>query len=395
MFLSLFYLLRANGMKVSLDEWLTLLEGMQKGLHASTLSGFYTLCRAVVVTSETDYDRFDQVFLEFFHGIEPHETVPERMRQWLKHPELPMETLARLAQITGMTVEEIEKMFAQRLQDQTEEHNGGRKWIGTSGYTAFGNRGKKLGGIRVSGQPGYRSAYRVAGERKFRDWRSDNTIDSRQFQLAFHSLRQLSKNMDQPKTDLDIDSTVKETCNQAGRLRVEYTYPRKNTLKILMLIDSGGSMDHYRELCSLLFQSVSKAGHFKDLKIYYFHNCLEKRIYQDPTLDFRRSIPTEWVLKNISPDYRVIFVGDGEMALDELLDGSDWYFASSSKDSGLKWFLKFRNRYSHIIWLHPQPRPEERSYWTRTFELLEQQFDMYQMSLDGLTQGMKKLMVNR
>lgn len=154
MFLSLFYLLRANRLKVSLDEWLMLLEGMRKGLHGSTLDGFYTLCRAVVVTSEVDFDRFDQVFLEFFRGVEPQEQLPEELRKWLEHPELTREDIQRLQKFTGLSEEEIEALFARRLQDQKEEHNGGRKWIGTDGYTAFGNQGERMGGIRWAASPG-------------------------------------------------------------------------------------------------------------------------------------------------------------------------------------------------------------------------------------------------
>jgi hypothetical protein len=394
MFLSFFYLLRANGLKVSLGEWLTLLEGLRQGLHDSTLSGFYILCRAVVVHSETDFDRFDQAFLEFFGDVEHTDELPPQLQKWLEHPELDRLELEQLSRVTGMSVEEIEKLFAQRLREQTEEHNGGRRWIGTQGHTPFGNHGQKLGGIRVGGSSRNRSAYRVAGERKYRDWRDDNTIDSRQFQMAFRSLRQLSANSELPRTELDIDETVRKTCDNAGHLRLEYTRPRKNTVKMMLLIDSGGSMDYYRQLCSLLFQSVSKAGRFKDLKFYYFHNSMEKRLYTEPTLDWKKAVPTEWVLHNVSPDYRVIIVGDGQMSMEELLSGS-WPGGAVPEGSGLSYFLKFKERYAHLIWFHPQPRPRESSYWTQTFDVLDQHFDLYQLSLDGLNRGMKKLMVNR
>ena len=395
MFLRFFYLLRLRGLNVSLNEWLSLLDGLQQGLHESTLSGFYFLCRAVVVHSEADFDRFDQVFLEYFKGVEHVEELPEDLMRWLEKPELQPEELRELAEATGLSVEEIEKLFAERLKDQHEEHNGGRKWIGTNGYTAYGHHGKQLGGIRVGGESHLRSAYRVASERKFRDWRSDNTLDSRQFQMAFRSLRQLSADTDAPKTELDVDATIRETCDNAGNLKVEFTRPRKNTLKLLLLMDTGGSMDIYRRLCSQLFQAVSKTGHFKDLKVYYFHNALESRLYVDPTLNWYQAVPTDWVLQNIPSDYRVIIVGDGEMAVEELMYAPGWYRSEEKADSGLDHFLKFRKRYSHLIWLHPQPRPQHSSYWTRTFELLDKQFDMYQLSLDGLSQGMKKLLVNR
>lgn len=395
MFLTFFYLLRASGINVSLSEWLTLMEGLRMDLHDSTLSGFYTLCRSVLLHSEADFDRFDQVFLEFFKDVKHVDEVPPEMLKWLEHPELDMVELERLSEITGLSVEEIEKMFAERLQGQDAEHNGGRKWVGTEGYTPFGHRGKQLGGIRVGGKSNYRSAYRVAGERKYRDWRKDNTIDSRQFQMAFRSLRQLSSNTDEPKTELDIDTTIRKTCDNAGNLSIEFTRPRKNALKLMLLMDSGGSMDYYRELCSLLFQSVSKAGRFKDLKVYYFHNAPGKRLYLDPTLDWRNSVLTEWVMNNIPSDYKVIIVGDASMSMQELLPSYNWWKSDVPENSGLALLLDLKRRYPHLIWLHPQPRPAYSSYWTQTFELLEKHFDMYQLSIDGMTKGMKKLMVRR
>ena len=395
MFLTFFYLLRASGINVSLSEWLTLMEGLRMDLHDSTLSGFYTLCRSVLLHSEADFDRFDQVFLEFFKDVKHVDEVPPEMLKWLEHPELDMVELERLSEITGLSVEEIEKMFAERLQGQDAEHNGGRKWVGTEGYTPFGHRGKQLGGIRVGGKSNYRSAYRVAGERKYRDWRKDNTIDSRQFQMAFRSLRQLSSNSDEPKTELDIDTTIRKTCDNAGNLSIEFTRPRKNALKLMLLMDSGGSMDYYRELCSLLFQSVSKAGRFKDLKVYYFHNAPGKRLYLDPTLDWRNSVLTEWVMNNIPSDYKVIIVGDASMSMQELLPSYNWWKSDVPENSGLALLLDLKRRYPHLIWLHSQPRPAYSSYWTQTFELLEKHFDMYQLSIDGMTKGMKKLMVRR
>ena len=395
MFLTFFYLLRASGINVSLSEWLTLMEGLRMDLHDSTLSGFYTLCRSVLLHSEADFDRFDQVFLEFFKDVKHVDEVPPEMLKWLEHPELDMVELERLSEITGLSVEEIEKMFAERLKGQDAEHNGGRKWVGTGGFTPFGHRGKKLGGIRVGGKSNYRSAYRVAGERKYRDWRKDNTIDSRQFQMAFRSLRQLSSNSDEPKTELDIDTTIRKTCDNAGNLSIEFTRPRKNALKLMLLMDSGGSMDYYRELCSLLFQSVSKAGRFKDLKVYYFHNAPGKRLYLDPTLDWRNSVLTEWVMNNIPSDYKVIIVGDASMSMQELLPSYNWWKSDVPENSGLALLLALKRRYPHLIWLHPQPRPAYSSYWTQTFELLEKHFDMYQLSIDGMTKGMKKLLVRR
>lgn len=389
MFLSFFYLMRSSGLRVSLEQWLTVLQGLRINLHRTTLSGFYTLCRAVVAGSEADFDRFDEIFLEYFHDTAQEDgALPEELLRWLEHPELAQADRDAQAASTGLQEKDVEELFAQRLEDQDGEHNGGSQWIGTSGYTAYGSFGKVMDGIRVSGESLWRSAYRVAGERRYRDWRGDNTLDSRQFQAAFQSLRQISGSSGAEKTELDVDATVRETGRRAGRLQVEYTYPRRNQMKVLLLIDSGGSMEQHQRLCSLLFQSVSKAGHYKELKIYYFHNCVERILYTEPTLSYLNTISTKWVLQNLGEDYRVILVGDAMMAPRDLV-------SHSGQASGWDWLMRFRDRYPHIIWLHPQPAPTEHSYWTGTFELLSRKFDMFQMSLEGLTAGMRKLMENR
>jgi len=395
MFIPFFYLLRARGLKVSLTEWLTLMEALQMDLHQSSLTGFYSLCKAVLVKSESDFDIFDQVFLEYFKDVEFNDEVTKEMLEWLEHPEIEKNELAELAKMSGLSMEEIEELFRQRLEEQKEEHNGGSKWIGTNGYTAYGNSGKKLGGIRVGGTGRMRSAYRVASERKYRDWRRDNTIDSRQFQLAFRSLRQLSDHSALPKTELDVDETISQTCNNAGRLRIVKKAPRKNIVKVLMLMDSGGSMDYYRDLCSLLFQSVKKAGNFDDLKIYYFHNFISGSLYETPDLDYRKRIPTEWVINNIPENYKVIIVGDAEMAMDELCYPVWSPRKDRNRKTGLDHFLDFKSKYSHIIWIHPQRTPSQESYWTRTYFMLKQYFEMYPLTLNGLSEGMKYLLSNR
>ena len=199
MFAAFFYLLRSRGLEISLNEWITLLEGMEKGLHRSTLTGFYHLCRAVVVKSEAEYDRFDQVFLEFFQGVPWKGDLPDELLDWLNHPAENLRADIEALRGRGFpdeTLEELLKLLEKRLQEQTEEHNGGSYWVGTQGRSAFGNSGWHPGGIRIGGQSRSRTAVTVAEERKFRDFRKDNTLDIRQFQTAFRMLRQLSVQAD-------------------------------------------------------------------------------------------------------------------------------------------------------------------------------------------------------
>jgi uncharacterized protein with von Willebrand factor type A (vWA) domain len=398
MFASFFYLLRQRGLDVSLNEWLTLLQGMEQGLHRSSLTGFYQLCRAVLVKSEAEYDRFDQVFLEFFKDVPWQGELPEEVLQWLEHPKEDLgETVRRLRDL-GMPEESLEELLRrleERLKEQTEEHNGGNYWVGTQGRTPWGNSGWHPGGIRIGGQGRHRTAMTVAGERKYRDFRKDNTLDTRQFQMAFRLLRQLSVQADSNEKVLDVDGTIRDTCDNAGTLKVRYKNPRKNAVKVLLLMDSGGSMDYYAGLCSMLFQAATKSNNFKELHTYYFHNCVYSEVYTHPGLRWDSVVPTEWLLQNYDASYKVIIVGDGAMSPYELREPRYDWEKRTYGDSGLAWLERLRRHYPYLIWLNPEPMPARPDYWSQTHWQLAQIFHMYDLSAEGLEQGMKRLMVRR
>ena len=398
MFASFFYLLCQRGLDVSLNEWLTLLQGMEQGLHRSSLTGFYQLCRAVLVKSEAEYDRFDQVFLEFFKDVPWQGELPEEVLQWLEHPKEDLgETVRRLRDL-GMPEESLEELLRrleERLKEQTEEHNGGNYWVGTQGRTPWGNSGWHPGGIRIGGQGRHRTAMTVAGERKYRDFRKDNTLDTRQFQMAFRLLRQLSVQADSNEKVLDVDGTIRDTCDNAGTLKVRYKNPRKNAVKVLLLMDSGGSMDYYAGLCSMLFQAATKSNNFKELHTYYFHNCVYSEVYTHPGLRWDSVVPTEWLLQNYDASYKVIIVGDGAMSPYELREPRYDWEKRTYGDSGLAWFERLRRHYPYLIWLNPEPMPARPDYWSQTHWQLAQIFHMYDLSAEGLEQGMKRLMVRR
>ena len=398
MFTAFFYLLRSRGLKVSMNEWMTLMEALDKGLHQSSFTGFYYLCRSVLVKSEADFDKFDGAFLEFFKGVEFEGELPKELMDWLTNPkEKPGDQfdMERAMQNEWLSQAEIQKMFLERLEEQKEEHNGGSYWVGTGGVSVFGNSGFSPRGIRVGGEGGKRRAFQVAGERKFRDFRQDNTLDTRQFQMAFRRLRQFSSRAEEAKTEFDIDGTIRETCDNAGNLKVVYERPRKNTVKVLLLMDSGGSMEYYSRLCSMLFQAVSKSSHFKDLQVFYFHNCIYSKVYTDPHLRPKSVIPTEWILKNISSEYKVIIVGDAQMEPSELLDASYYNYGVRDAVPGIEWLTRFREKYPHLVWLNPSDRPYWGGWWAKTYDIIHKDFDMYDLSIDGLNAALKKLMVSR
>lgn len=389
------YLLRRRGLKVSLTEWMSLMEGLHKNLHGASFMGFYALCRALLVKSEADFDRFDRAFLEYFKDVPFEQEVSQELLDWLDKPE----TLANYDPIqaainAGLSEEEIKEMLRQRLREQTEEHNGGRYWVGTHGMSVFGNSGLSPTGIRVGGKSMYKRAFRVAGERRFRDFRGDNTLDTRQFQVALRHLRQYSGLVDLPPTEFDVDGTIRDTADSGGMLKVRYKRPRQNTVKVALLIDSGGSMDYYSRLCSALFQAVSKSRHFQDLRVYYFHNCPYARLYTEPTMDPFQRLETQWVLSNLSPEYKIIFVGDAQMAPYELTGGRRYNGPGDDPlyRSGLGWLELIQTRFPRCIWLNPSPRPDWGPYWTQTYDVIAGMFPMFPLTVDGLEEGMKKLL---
>ena len=395
MFEDFLTVLRRSGLKVSLTEWMSLMEGMEKGLHNSSFTGFYELCRCLLVKSEADFDTFDRAFLEYFRDVPFQQEISQELLDWLDKPDVLTDYATwdeeQALKNLGYSEEDIERMLKERMEEQTEEHNGGRYWVGTHGMSTFGNSGNSPNGIRVGGQSMHHRAFRVAGERKFRDFRRDNTLDTRQFQVALRHLRQYSGLVDLPRTEFDVENTIQDTANNGGVLKVRYKRPRENTVKVLLLMDSGGSMDYYAQLCSSLFQAVSKSGHFKDLQVYYFHNCPYARLYKDPMLLSKNSHLTRWVLDNIPADYKVIFVGDAQMAPYELMGGYGQLEETEPK-CGMDWLKQFKSRYKNVIWLNPSQRPVWGQYWCQTYDDIARVFPMFPLTVEGLEEGMKKLL---
>ncbi|MBQ4340106.1 MAG: VWA domain-containing protein [Firmicutes bacterium] len=398
MFINFFYLLRARGLKVSMNEWMTLIEALDKGLCRSSLVDFYYLCRSIVVKSESEFDKFDLAFAEFFRGVETADDIPDEVWKWLDEEIRPAMMIDKLKQeFPQYELDELLKMLEERIKEQTEAHQGGNYWVGTGGTSVFGHNGYNPAGIRVGGESRHRSAVKVAGERNFRDFRQDNILDTRQFQMAFRKLRQFSSRVDAERTELDIESTVQETCDNAGLLSLVYEKPRQNTVKVLLLFDSDGSMTPYAKMCSMLFQAANKSNHFKDIKTFYFHNCIYDHLYETPHCRWGDWIDTEWIFKNLSSDYKVIIVGDASMAPSELMSrGGSSYYSHYNDIPGIEWLERVKRHFSHVVWLNPI----KESYWAYdygcfTIERVGNVFPMFELSLEGLENAIKKLLVAR
>ena len=396
MFLEFFYLLRARRLDVSINEWMTLVEALDKGLAKASLTGFYHLCRSILIKTESDYDKFDQVFAEYFKGVETPEDLPEEFWKWLEEGDIER-ALDDLGdkELFAKELDELLRMFEERIKEQKERHDGGNYWIGTGGTSTMGRGGYNPAGIRVGGRSRHKTALQVAGERNFKDFREDTILDIRSFQMAFRKLRQYSSRVDGQERVLDVDKTVDETCDNGGLLSLAYEKPRKNTVKVLLLIDSEGSMLPYSRLCNRLFQAVSRSNHFKDLKIYYFHNAIYDQLYTTPHCKIRDSVETTWVFNRLDSDYKVIFVGDAAMAPSELYrPGGNAIIGLFNRETGMEWFQKFKKRFKKQIWLNPIEKSSwEYTYGSRTIHDIGEVFPMFELTLDGLEKGIKKLLV--
>ena len=401
MFTNFFYTCKAKGLSITLSEWLTLQEALDKGLGGSSLTQFYYLARMILVKSETDFDKFDMAFEETFKGIQSENEISKNMMKWLDKSELidmvDEEERYRMNEQDGIQFidkDEVEAKFKERLRDQDSEHNGGSFWIGSMGKTAFGNMGGNVGGVRVGGKTGYQSAFQVVGARKYRDFRDDRMLDNRQFQLAFRKLRQFSTKLDIPKTELDIDGTIDKTCNNGGCLQIVMEKPRKNAVKLLLLMDSGGTMIPFSSLLNELFQAVHKSNHYKDVKTYYFHNCIYSKLYKTPECENGDWIDTEWMFRNLDSDYKVIVVGDAAMAPEELYSTSGNYRGPNGGLAGWDWLQLLKRHYKKVVWLNPKMAPGH-APWREAETAIKGLFPMYKLTVDGLNQAMIKLMLNK
>jgi len=389
MFTDFFYTLRQRKVPVSVTEWMTLMEALNKNC-ITNLDEFYYLARAILVKSEAHYDHYDVAFQEYFKGIEGPADISEQILEWLKDP-INRTTLteAERALFDSMDLDELMRELEKRLKEQTEQHDGGDYWIGRGGTAPFGHSGSNPAGIRIGGQSGGRHAMQIAQERRFQNYRSDLTLDIRQIKMALRGLREL--NRIGPEDELDLDKTIQATCKNAGDIELVWTRSRKNAVKLLLLMDVGGSMEPFAQLCSQLFSAAHSSSHFKDFQYFFFHNCIYENLYRD--IERREAISTEHLLRTLERDYKVVLVGDASMAIQELTDryGAIYYYQRNDTP-GIIWLKRIAEHFTHSVWLNPDT---QYSWNHPTIQMTGKLFPMFELTLDGLGQAVKKLVVKK
>ncbi len=393
MFVDFLYELRRRGLKVGTGEWLALMKALELGLHSSSLDGFYNVSRAILCKSEADFDIFDQAFSLVFRGVEIESArLTDELLEWLAEEEAMLAAflgLESVEELREMDFDEIRRLFEERLAEQDARHDGGNRWIGTGGTSPFGWGGRRPGGVRVAGRSLLHSALQVAAARRYRGYRTDLVLDVRQIQVALRKLRELTR--EGAREELDLDATIDKTCKNAGELDLVFVPRRKNSVKLLLLMDVGGSMTPHSGLVSRLFTAAHHSTHFKDLQSFYFHNCVYEQVYGRASFDEPVALPE--LLRSLDRDYKLVIVGDARMHPVELFrSGGAIRYWDWNERPGIETLEILADYFRRSVWLNPSPP----GWWGhRTVSAIRQVFPMFPLTLDGLQDAVETLVGGR
>lgn len=397
MFVDFFYLMKRVGIPVSPTSFLRLHEALEKGLIRS-MDDFYTGARTICVKHEKYFDLYDQVFAHHFEGVELKEPGEAELSEiarvmldeWLKDPGGTARALGiDEATLSGMTQDELVRYFLDRLREQTGEHHGGSRWIGTRGTSPVGHSGYHPGGMRIGGRSMNRSAVKTALDRRYRDYSRQGPVTASQMGEALKRLRKMVPAG--PGDRVNIDKTIRATMKKAGEIEIVFDRSLRDRLKVILAVDNGGwSMEPHVEIVQHLFTYAR--AQFKDLKIFYFHNTIYEYLWEDPSR-YRKPFPVDEMVR-LDPETRFIIVGDANMAPYELTakNGSIHYGEMSGKPSAER--LAFiAKTFPHAVWINPLLS----SRWNYSYTIghIRTIFPMFELSLEGLDRAVAYMMRKR
>ncbi|MDP6943878.1 MAG: VWA domain-containing protein [Myxococcota bacterium] len=365
---------------------MTLMEALSKGIVRPDLVDFYHVARALLVKHESSFDTYDQVFAAVFQGGEMPQAVLDELLSWLEDPRpLPQLTAEELAALERLPLDRLRELFEQRMREQDGRHDGGNRWVGTGGTSPFGHGGRHPAGVRVGGAGGGRTAVQIATERRFRDYRDDRVLDTRDLAVALKKLRRLGREDVEP--ELDVDASIDATCRNAGDLTLAFEAPRKNQARVLLLMDVGGSMDPHSQRVERLFSAASGLGHWRSFEALCFHNCPYENLWESVWTGQTR--PTADLLTSVAPETFLVMVGDASMAPSELTDkwGAIDYW-HRNETPGLVWLHRLRSRFTRAVWLNPLPARWWSGYST---DLIRRLFPMFPLTVAGLEDAVDTL----
>jgi uncharacterized protein with von Willebrand factor type A (vWA) domain len=384
-FVEFLYELRARKVPVGAQEAVALAKALALGLHESSLEGFYDVARALLVHHEKHLDDFDVVFASYFKGVAIEaKAIAEELLEWLSNP-IKMRELSddEKKAIEALELDEVMKLLEERLKEQKERHDGGNRFVGTGGTSPFGRDGFNPSGVSLGGASGGgRSAIVSADARKYKPYRTDVVLDTRQIEVALRRLRVFSH--DGQADELDVEGTIDATARNAGELEVVTRPPRRPATRVILMMDVGGSMDPYAITMSQLFSAAKRATHFREIRTYYFHNCVYGRVYK--TENFLDPVSVRDVIAECHSGYKLVLVGDALMAPYELMGSTG--VGDDGRVPGLAWLKMLRDHFHRAVWLNPE---NWKSYRGTTIDPISQLFPMFDLTLDGLGEAVREL----
>ena len=388
MFFSFMEELRSAGIAASLKEHLALLAALDADVIDRSPEEFYYLARATLVKDEALLDRFDQVFGKVFKGVftEYGQNVVDVPADWLKaiaEKYLSPEEMAKIEKMGSW--DELMETLKKRLEEQEKRHEGGNKWVGTGGTSPYGNSGYNPEGVRIGGESKHKRAVKVWDKREFQNLDNTRELGTRNIKIAMRRLRRFAR--DGAVEELDIDGTINGTARK-GWLDIQMRPERRNAIKVLLMLDVGGSMDPFIKLCEELFSAAT--SEFKNLEFFYFHNCPYEGVWKDNKRRFSERTPMWELLHKFPHDYKVVMVGDASMSPYEITHpgGSVEHF---NEESGAVWMNRITNTYPATVWLNPVP--EKQWGYSQSTKIIKELMNdrMYPLTLEGLDDAMREL----
>ncbi|MBU3652630.1 MAG: VWA domain-containing protein [Limnohabitans sp.] len=392
MLIDFFYTLRAAKVPVSVKEYLSLLEALEAQVvgpasDACTMDDFYYLSRTALVKDEKHFDKFDRAFAAYFKGVELMTDFTQDVPlDWLRKTLEKELTPEQKAAIEKMGWDELMETLKKRLEEQKERHEGGSKWIGTGGTSPFGNGGYNPQGIRIGGKGGNKSAVKVWEQRAYQDYDDSQELGTRNIKVALRRLRKFAR--EGSPDELDLDDTIRSTAANAGYLDIKMIPERHNNVKVLLLMDVGGTMDEHIQRMEELFSAVK--SEFKHLEFYYFHNCIYDYLWKNNRRRFAEKFPTWDIIRKYNKDYKLIFIGDATMSPYEILQpgGSVEY---NNEEPGAEWIQRLTHAYPKFAWINPEPQ----GVWQyrQSISIIQQLTGhrMFPLTLRGLEDAMRLL----
>ena len=393
MLIDFFYTLRAAKLPVSVKEYLTLLEALKADVvgptnpDACSMDDFYYLARTALVKDERHFDKFDRAFAAYFKGVEMIADFSKPIpADWLRKEMERLLSEEQKANAPKMDWDELMETLKKRLEEQKERHEGGSKWIGTGGTSPFGHGGHNPQGIRIGGKGGNKSAVKVWDQRAYRDYDDNLELGTRNIKVALRRLRKFAREGNE--LELDLPDTIRSTAANAGWLDIKMIPERHNNVKVLLLMDVGGTMDEHIARVEELFRATKTE--FKHLEFYYFHNCVYDFMWKNNRRRYSEKFPTWDIIRKYNKDYKLIFVGDATMSPYEILQpgGSVEY---SNEEAGAEWLQRLTHAYPKFAWINPEPQ----GVWQyrQSISIIQQLMGqrMYPLTLKGLEDAMRML----